>query len=122
VDIHVEFARDIGLAAAPDDSGSLQAQLLCHAASALAAGGHLLGEALGLPNHTGGVVQQLAVAVLHPWPVMTHGKRPPDLRSIEERIHHRQLLIEHLAMLQVLAVEGVTAGKQCRRDDERVPM
>jgi hypothetical protein len=44
------------------------------------------------------------------------------LLPIGERIHHRQLLIKDLAMLQVLAVEGVTAGKQRRCDDERVPM
>jgi hypothetical protein len=32
--------------------------------------------------------------------------------SREERIHHRQLLVKDLAVLQVLAIERVTAGKQ----------
>ena len=37
---------------------------------------------------------------------------PVGSLRIKERIHHRQLFIKDLAVLQVLAVEGVTAGKQ----------
>jgi hypothetical protein len=43
---------------------------------------------------------------------MLRGGETVGSLRIKGRIHHRQLLIKDLAVLQVLAVEGVTAGKE----------
>src|SRR6266404_1665562 len=67
----------------------LQTDLLQKAAGTLATGGDFLGEALGLPDHPGAVVQELAVAGLEPLLALLHHTAAAGAGDLPDLIAHR---------------------------------